>query len=190
MPVYANCLRVLTLSTLAKNVRYFAAQLELAARVQLPLFLHLRDAGDDFLEIITPFCANGRLAGGVVHSFDGSAQLAHKLLELGLYIGINGCSLKTAANLEVVRTIPADRLLIETDAPWCEIRPTHAGHAHIQTKVPVVKPEKFVQGSAVKNRNEPAMLVQVLEVIAGIRGESKSQVAEIFRENSRRLFGV
>ena len=56
--------------------------------------------------------------GGIVHSFDGSAEEAAELVELGLYIGVNGCSLRTEQNVEVVRSMPLGRIVAETDAPW------------------------------------------------------------------------
>ncbi|KAL1476937.1 hypothetical protein MTO96_036135 [Rhipicephalus appendiculatus] len=101
----------------------------------------------------------GLFTGAVVHSFDGSKEEAAAFLDLGLFIGINGCSLKTAENLAVAATIPRDRLLIETDCPWCEIRPTHAGAKLIRTSFPAKKKERFEPGFMVKGRNEPANLV-------------------------------
>lgn len=64
-------------------------------------------------------------------------------------------SLKTKENLSVVKSIPNDRLLIETDSPWCEVRPTHAGFSYIKTKLPSVKKEKWEAEKLVKGRNEP-----------------------------------
>ena len=65
-------------------------------------------------------------------------------------------SLKTEDNLSVVKDVPSSSLMIETDAPWCDIRPTHAGHKHIKTCWPQVKKEKWVKEKMVKGRNEPA----------------------------------
>jgi len=111
------------------QLEYFRKQLEIAVEVGLPLFLHMRAANDDFIATIKPFLP--KLQNGVVHSFTGTKEELDKLLELGFYIGINGCSLKTEENLEVVKQIPLDRLMIETDAPWCEIRKTHAGYKYL-----------------------------------------------------------
>ncbi len=114
----------------------FAAQLELAASLQpqLPLFLHSRACHADFVRLLK--AAFGpkleRLQrGGVVHSFTGTTDEARELMQLGLYIGVNGCSFKTAENCAVVREIRLDRLMIETDGPWCEVRPSHEGWKYL-----------------------------------------------------------
>lgn len=106
--------------------KYFERQLELVEKYKLPLFLHCRNSADDFYDIIQRNLTKVT-NGGVVHSFDGSLEEAQKLIELGFYIGINGCSLKTEDQLKVVAAIPNDRILVETDCPWCAIRPSHAG---------------------------------------------------------------
>lgn len=78
---------------------------------------------------------------------------------MGLYIGVNGCSLKTEENIEVVKNIPLDRILLETDAPYCDIRNTHASSKFIKTKFDKVKKEKMKKGLICKDRNEPCMIV-------------------------------
>ena len=110
---------------------YFERQLDLVAKYQLPLFLHCRNAFDDFYEIIQRNLTKISKNRGVVHSFDGTIEQAHKLMELGFFIGINGCSLKTDDQLKVVAELPNERILVETDCPWCAIRPSHAGKLNV-----------------------------------------------------------
>ncbi|KAK8038883.1 endodeoxyribonuclease-like protein [Apiospora rasikravindrae] len=110
----------------------FAAQLDLvlSLKPQLPLFLHSRAAHGDFVALLKEKFGDKleRLEkGGVVHSFTGTAEEMRELMDLGLYIGTNGCSFKTADNCAVVKEIHLDRLMLETDGPWCEVRPSHEG---------------------------------------------------------------
>lgn len=114
----------------------FRAQLALAAalRPQLPLFLHSRAAHADFVACLKDAFGGSleRLErGGVVHSFTGTVEEMEELMGLGLHVGLNGCSFKTAENCDVVRAVRLDRLMIETDGPWCEVRPSHEGWKYL-----------------------------------------------------------
>lgn len=139
--------------------KYFEKQLDLCSRYDLPLFLHSRNCHGDFVEIL------GRNLDkikrfGVVHSFTGSWEEADELIRLGFSIGINGCSVKTAENLEMAKRIPGDKLMLETDAPWCGIRPSHAGAKFVETKLATVKrKEKWTKDSLIDGRNEPCQIV-------------------------------
>jgi len=147
------------------------------------------DAEADLLELLRKHRALLPSPPGAVHSFDGSLEDALRFIELGFYIGINGCSLRTADNLEVVRQLPADKILLETDAPWCGIKASHAGHSFIKsTWDDVKKPERWKQGKCVKYRCEPCHLRQVLEVVAGCRGKDPASLAAQVLENTRKVF--
>jgi TatD DNase family protein len=112
-----------------QQLKYFEAQLDVATDFQLPLFLHMRAAAEDFERLLKP-----RLAklpkSGVVHSFTGSLEEMRSLVDLGLHIGVNGCSLKTEENLSVVKEIPLDRLHVETDGPWVMTQDLAVMNAH------------------------------------------------------------
>ena len=168
------------------QLRWFEAHFTLAEQTGLPMFLHMRGSAEEELQLLSRH--RHRFSGGVVHSFDDTVEVAHRILDLGLYIGLNGCSLRTEASLEVVKALPRERILLETDAPWCDIRPTHAGFKHVRSQMPAVKPEKFVLGQRVKGRNEPSNILQVCEVVAGVRGESVAEVAAYCWQNTLDLF--
>lgn len=159
---------------------YFARQLDLAVELQMPLFLHSRAAAEDFERLLRE-----RLdqlpRRGVVHSFTGTLEEMQSLVELGFDIGINGCSMKTEENLAVVKEVPLERLQIETDGPWCEMRPSHASSKYLKDAPPLpkaLKKERWSAEAMVKGRNEPCAITQVAHAIAGIKGISTEEVCE------------
>ncbi len=149
----------------------FVAQLELAVRVAKPVFLHQRDAHQDFTAILEDYA--GALCGGVAHCFTGSSSEVECYLALGLHVGVTGwiCDERRGGALrEAVSRIPADRLLLETDAPYLLPRD--------------LKPPPPAR------RNEPRFLPHIAGVVAGLRGESLEFLAAASTANARRLFGL
>jgi len=78
--------------------------------------------------------------------------------------------------------------MIETDAPWCGVRKSHAGYSYIRNMFPIKAKDKFVMGECVQNRNEPCNLNQILEVIAGARGEDIISLAETVYSTTTSVF--
>ncbi|KAL9188957.1 hypothetical protein ACHAXT_011447 [Thalassiosira profunda] len=173
------------------------AQLQVACETKLPLYMHNRESGDDLYAILSE--CKDRLSDergnirGIVHSFDERIDVARQFLSLGLYIGINGCSLKTADNIEVVKQIPLERLILETDCPWCDVRPSHASFEHVQTTYPTKKEKQYSrelgEEFCVKNRTEPCHVAQIAEVVAGVQGVDVKEVVEVCCRNVFDLFG-
>ena len=142
---------------------YFDGQLALAAEFDLPVIVHARRAVDAVIAAIRRFPG----LRGVVHSFSGSAEQASQLHKLGFLLGIGGPVTYARANRlrGIVASMPLDQLLLETDSP------DQPGAAH--------------RGQ----RNEPAHLVEVLDVIAALRSTPREEIAVATRDNARRLFG-
>ena len=144
-------------------------QLELAARVGKPVFLHERDAHADFVSILREH--RGSLVGGVAHCFTGSAAQLQRYLQLDLAIGITGwiCDERRGAHLlPLVRDIPAGLLHLETDAPY-------------------LQPRDLVPRPA-SRRNEPVHLRHIAAVVARARGETLEQLCATATAASRALF--
>ena len=175
-----------------QQLRYFEAQLDIAIKVQLPLFLHSRAAGEDFEKLIRAKVAH-LPKRGLVHSFTGTMEEMKSLVELGLDIGVNGCSMKTKENIDVVRAIPLDRLQIETDGPWCEMRATHAS-INYRDDAPAlpkaVKKEKWAKDCMIKGRNEPVTISHVAYAVARVKDVTVEEVCQYTWNNSVKMFGL
>ncbi len=158
-------------STPAAQRAAFEAQLELAREIGKPVFLHERDAHEDFVEILARH--RHALAGAVVHCFTGTRAELERYLELDLHIGLTGwiCDERRGKHLvDLVPRIPADRLMIETDAPYLLPR--------------------SMPGRPRSGRNEPAFLTHVLRAVAQGRGEPEEDVARATTATARRFFGL
>jgi TatD DNase family protein len=149
----------------------FIAQLEIAARMRKPVFLHQRDAHADFAAILAEHRA--ALRGGVAHCFTEGPPELEAYLNLDLSLGITGwvCDERRGGALrEAVPRIPRDKLLLETDAPYLLPRD--------------LKP------APKSRRNEPAFLPHIAATVAALRGESLASVVEAATQNAVRLFGL
>jgi TatD DNase family protein len=156
---------------------WFRVQLELAAELKMPLFLHERDAASDFAAMMKEFSGAG--GGFVVHCFTGGAAELETYLALGAYIGVTGwiCDERRGGPLAaLVRDIPPDRLLVETDAPFLLPRDLPAGSAG---GGPVRKKS---------GRNEPRFLPHIVTVIARHLDLDPEMLAARTRANTLRFF--
>jgi TatD DNase family protein len=174
-------------------------QLEvLCPLVQRPLFLHCRGAVDDLVATLVEHASAVSLCKtGVFHSFDGDASDARKILDCTaakFYIGLNGCSLRNEQTLDALHVIPLDRILFETDAPWCEMKATHASAKYVSDDTisgmlgPARKKEKWDAEHRVKGRNEPSHILQVCECVSKVLGLRMEDVAEAVYSNTIECF--
>jgi TatD DNase family protein len=144
--------------------KVFAEQLELARQAQLPVIVHCREAVEDTLAILAPLA--GQVAG-VIHSFTGDSGEVGRFLDQGWHIGFAGIvTFKNAeANRAAARLVPADRILVETDAPYLSPQPVRK-----------VFP------------NVPAHVVHTAHFLAELRGISSEMFAQQTTANARQLF--
>jgi TatD DNase family protein len=142
----------------------FRAQVRLARELGLPVIIHTREADDETAALLEEEGASA----GVIHCFTGGHDLARRALALGFYISFSGIAAFPRAEViqEVARTVPLDRLLVETDSPFLA-PPPHRG-----------------------KRNEPAFVVEVVRTIARLRGETPEAVGAAALANFGRAFAM
>jgi TatD DNase family protein len=150
------------------QLQVFRWQLELAEKTDLPVVIHSRQADSDTLVSLREWinsAKRNREAAGVIHCFSGDAGIARQYLDMGFYISFGAYIGYPSSSLsEVIRSIPADRLLLETDSPFLPPQ-SHRG-----------------------KRNEPAYLPMTLAVLARFRNESPEILAQQTTENAARIF--
>ena len=147
--------------------QWFVAQLELGLELGLPLFLHSRDAHPRFAEILR----HHKVKNAVAHCFTGEKEELHAYLDLGLYIGITGwiCDERRGTHLlQLVRDIPSDRLLLETDSPYLTPRD--------------MRPQPK------SRRNEPSFLPHIAKTVARALGRPMEEIAAETTRNAQTLF--
>lgn len=144
--------------------RVFRKHLELSRMTGLPVVIHSREAKEDTLAILS----ESGVTNGVLHCFSGDVDMAERAMEMGFYISFSGSvTFKNARKiLDVVRAVPDDYLLVETDAPYLSPEPLRG------------------------RRNEPSYIIHTIERIASLRGVSTDDIARITALNARRLFKI
>ena len=150
-------------STKEKQIEFFEKQLELAKELDLPVIIHDREAHGDTLDII-----KNAKPKGVLHCFSGSKEMAKEVIKLGMYIGMNGVvTFKNARkSLEVIKEIPLERLVLETDCPYlCPV--PHRG-----------------------KRNDSSYIPFIAERIGELLGKSAQEILDITNENAKRLYKI
>ena len=142
----------------------FRRQVRLAREVGLPVIIHTREADEETATLLES--EGAAETGGVIHCFTGGLDLARRALDLGFFISFSGIVAFPRAEVvqQVARDVPANRLLVETDAPFLA-PPPHRG-----------------------NRNEPAFVVEVARKVASLRASSLEEVGATAAENFNRLF--
>jgi TatD DNase family protein len=145
----------------------FIHQLELAAAAKMPIVIHTREAWNDTLDVLKQHWVGNNLPC-VIHCFGGTVDQAHECLDLGFHLAFGGVTTfsKSTENREAARIVPADRLLLETDAPYLAPVPFRG------------------------KRNEPAYLAHTAKRLAEVREISVEELGARTTENFRRIFGI
>ena len=150
------------------QARAFRAQLELAAEIDKPVIIHSRAAASDVVSILEDATQRAARITGTLHSYFDDLEIARRVFAIGFYIGVTGpiTFKKSDRERDIIRQVPLERLLLETDAPFLTPHP-HRGE-----------------------RNEPAYVRQVAETVARAREQRVEEIARQTTQNAERLFSL
>ena len=170
------------------QMKWLKEQLKIASKYAYPLFLHSRDAVPILLDVVAPYI-DGTISKlkGVVHSFTGSIADLELILKTDLYISINGASFRDAT--ETVARIPIDRILFETDSPYCELKKSYDAYKFVASDaLKTVDRKKYNGVDLVKGRNEPCNVKYMVEAYAGLTGQNVEDVIKQSYRNAVELY--
>ena len=155
-------------STLDTQQKWFQQHIDLSFQAGKPLVIHMRDCEQGIVSMLESSAIDGSI-NGIMHSFTGSLESAQRCLKLGMYISFAGMvTFKKSEELRAVAAqIPADRILIETDAPYLSPHPLRS-----------------------KRPNEPAYIVHTAACLADVRDISPEELGRITTENAKRVFQI
>jgi TatD DNase family protein len=160
-------------SSKEEQKKVFISQIELANKYNLPLYLHERDAHEDFYEILNNYKNKYPKLQGIIHCFTGSENIIKKYLEMGFYIGITGWICDNRRNTELLKSVkilPIDKLIIETDSPY--LTPLNYAKQY-KTKI-----------------NQPDSLIHIVTKISEIKQININDIIKITIDNSNKLFNL
>lgn len=146
--------------------KWFTRQLDIAVKTNMPVIIHSRDAAGDTMDILKKY--QGKLAGGVIHCYSYSADMAKEYVKMGYYIGIGGVlTFKNAKKLkETAKEVPIEKIVLETDCPYLSPEPNRG------------------------MRNDSTNIKYVVKVLSDIKGMSEEEIENITYENAIRLYGI
>jgi TatD DNase family protein len=155
------------------QMEVFIAQIELGAKYKLPLYLHERDAHNDFYNLLALYKAKYPNLNGLVHCFTGNLNQMKKYLDLGFYIGITGWLTDDRRNqdlVQAVKNLPLSKLIVETDSPFLI---PHTYSKQWNTK-----------------RNQPDSIMQIVDKISEVTGKKKELIIKMSISNAKTLFNI
>ena len=152
--------------SVSRQKYWFERQLALAGEVKLPVVIHSREAAKDTLDIMKAF--QDKLPGGVIHCFSYGAEMAREYVDMGFYIGVGGViTFKNGKKLkEVVKYLPMDKIVLETDCPYLAPEPNRG------------------------KRNSSLNLPYVIRAVAELKGLTEEEVIRRTEENARNLYSI